>query len=91
MVLNQQAFRHANERLYERVSGAGVTDHRHVPFLCECAADDCLGRINATLSEFEEAHAKYSDYFILPGHRRIQGEVAIEENGRYEVVTKEDV
>jgi len=88
---NQESFRYANERLRELISDAGVTDHRHVPFLCECADEDCLGRIQATLDEFEQAHVNYDEYFILPGHSRMTGEVAIEENGRYEVVTKESV
>jgi hypothetical protein len=85
---NQEAFRGANERLRDLVVGAGTTDHRHVPFFCECADDDCLGRINATLDEFDDAHVTYDHYFILPGHPRSEGEEAVEENGRYEVVTK---
>ena len=88
---SQESFRYANERLRECISGAGIVDHRHIPFLCECADEDCLGRINATMDEFEQAHATYDEYFILPGHSRMRGEVAIEENGRYDVVTKEGV
>jgi hypothetical protein len=85
---NQVMFRHANELLNERVIEAGTTDHRHVPFLCECADEDCMGRIDATLDEFEDAHITSDRYFILPGHRRIEFEEAIEKNGRYEVVVK---
>jgi len=44
---------------------------------------------HATLGEFEEAHLTSQHYFILPGHLTMDGEDAIEENGRYEVVTKE--
>jgi hypothetical protein len=88
MLENQETFRNANERLRERVIDAGTTDHRHVPFFCECADDACHGRLNATLDEFEDAHLTSSHYFILPGHPRMEGEDAVEENGRYEVVTK---
>jgi hypothetical protein len=91
MLGNQETFRYANERLRERINGAGVTDHRHVPFFCECADEGCLERLPATLDEFEDAHVTSQHYFILPGHLTLEGEQAVEENGRYEVVTKETV
>lgn len=91
MLENQQTFRYANERLRELLIDSGTTDHRHVPFFCECADEICSGRLNATIDEFEEAHVTSQHYFILPWHSRMDGEDAIEENGRYEVVTKENV
>jgi hypothetical protein len=87
MIRNQEQFRYANERLRDLVVSAGTTDHRHVPFFCECAEEDCQGRLNATLDEFEEAHFTSNHFFILPGHLTLDGEQAIEVNGRYEVVT----
>lgn len=90
LVGNQQLYRYANERLRERVIAAGATDHRHVPFFCECAEESCRGRINATLSEFDEAHFTSGHYFTLPGHLRVAYEEAIEENGRYDVVLKSE-
>lgn len=48
-----------------------------------------MGRLRATLDEFEEAHVTSNHYFILPDHLRMRGEEAVEENGRYEVVIKE--
>ena len=91
MVENQQSFRYANERLRGLVIDAGTTDHRHVPFFCECADENCHSRLNATLDEFEEAHFTHQHYFILPDHLTLDGEDALEKNGRYEVVTKENV
>jgi hypothetical protein len=91
MLENQERFRYANERLRGLVLEAGSTDHRHIPFFCECADESCRGKLNATMDEFEEAHLTSQHYFILPGHLTINGEEAIEENGRYEVVTKENV
>jgi hypothetical protein len=88
MTRNQEMFRHANERLRERVIGAGKTDHRHIPFFCECGDDNCSGRINATLDEFDDAHTASDLFFILPGHLRIASAESIEDNGRYEVVGK---
>ena len=89
MILNQQAFRYSNERLRDLVIDAGTTDHRHVSFFCECADETCRESLKATLDEFEDAHPTSEHYFILPGHLTIDGETSVEENGRYEVVTKE--
>jgi len=91
MQANQESFRYANERLRGLVIDAGATDHRHIAFFCECADEDCHGRLNATLDEFDDAHLTSQHYFILPRHLRMDGEEAVEENGRYEVVTKEYV
>lgn len=91
MLENQARFRCANERLRSLVVDAGSTDHRHVPFFCECADESCQANLKATVDEFEEAHFTSQHYFILPGHLTIDGEDVIELNGRYEVVTKENV
>ena len=85
---NQETFRYANKRLQDSVAASVERDHRHVPFFCECADEDCTGRLAATLDEFEEAHLTSDHYFILPGHPRIGGEQAVEANGRYTVVVK---
>ena len=91
MVENQERFRYANERLRNLVVDAGTSDHRHISFFCECADESCSEKLRATLDEFEEAHFTSQQFFILPGHLTIPGEEPIEENGRYEVVTKEGV
>lgn len=85
---NQETFRNANEGLSEAVS---VDPETRVPFLCECADFECLGRIEATLREFEGVHAEKGRYFILPGHLRIEGEEVVAENGCYQVVSKPQV
>jgi len=59
-----------------------------VPFLCECADFGSLGRVEASLLEYEEPHGGNDRYFIPPGHPRIEGEEVLSENGRYEVVIK---
>jgi len=85
---NQRTFRYANEKLRERIIDGGISDHRHIPFFCECADKACQGRIEATLDEYEQAHFLRNQYFSLPHHLRVEGEEPIEENGRYDVVTK---
>jgi hypothetical protein len=84
---NQRTFRQANDRFQELAS---VDQDRRVPFLCECGDIACLGRLEATLSEFEVVHEDPARYFILPGHVRVKGEQILTRNERYEVVTKGD-
>jgi hypothetical protein len=74
-----------NRRLSEL---AHVADGARIPFLCECADLACLGRLEASLSEFEVVQEDEARFFLLPGHRRILGERILAENGRFEVVSK---
>ena len=83
--MNQAAFRSANVGMIEALKVDGSV---RVPFLCECADMDCLGRLEATIVEFADAHDGEDRYFILPGHLRIEGEEILSENGRYEIVSK---
>jgi hypothetical protein len=85
LAANQETFRNANRGMIEAVN---VGPEQLVPFLCECADFGCLGQVEATLLEYEEAHGGNDRYFILPGHPRIEGEEIVSENGRYEVVSK---
>jgi hypothetical protein len=84
---NQRTFRQANDRFQELAS---VDQDRRIPFLCECGDIACLGRLEATLSEFEVVHEDPARYFILPGHIRTASEQILADNGRYEVVIKGD-
>lgn len=91
LVENQRIFRAANERLEKLVSRIEIPDDSMIPFLCECADDGCLGRIEATSDEYANAHSDADQYFILPGHPRIEGEELIASNGRFELVQKTGV
>jgi len=84
---NQLEFRYANERLMDLLTGP-TPDGQLVPFLCECANMDCLGRIEITTGRYSDIHSGDRDYVILPGHLRIAGETILEENASYEVVKK---
>lgn len=84
---NQSMSRSANERLRD-VAGRTAQDGNVIPFLCECAADDCMGRVEMTSDEYFIAHLAPDHYVMLPGHARMDGEVVVEDRGHYEVVTK---
>jgi hypothetical protein len=83
---NQELFRTANERLEERGETYGAES---IPFLCECAGIDCLGRIDLSLVEYEHVRARPNRFVILPGHSIVEGESVIEERGGFHLVEKE--
>ena len=85
---NQKLFRVANERLRERVSELD-TDEAPIPFLCECADDACLGRVELAPSRYQEVREHENRYMILPDHLMVEGERVIEDNGHFHVVEKE--
>jgi hypothetical protein len=86
---NQSEFRYANGRFVDVLNSSTATqDGQLIPFLCECAEDDCMGRIEITAWRYEDIHAEARQYVILPGHMRIAGEKILEENPYYEIVKK---
>jgi hypothetical protein len=84
---NQELFRTGNERIGDVARGSGA-DGVAIPFLCECAADACLGRIELTFTEYEGVRSGPDQFVILPGHPRIEGELVLEDNGRFQIVRK---
>jgi hypothetical protein len=86
---NQELFRTGNERIGDMARGSGA-DGVAIPFLCECAADTCLGRIELTFREYEGLRSESNQFVILPGHATIEGERVLEEvDGRFQIVRKE--
>jgi hypothetical protein len=83
---NQHLFLRANERLEERVETYGVSDA--IPFLCECAEVECLGKIDLSLVDYKTIRAEPNRFVILPGHAMIEGETLVEDNGHYHIVEK---
>jgi hypothetical protein len=59
-----------------------------VPFLCECADDDCLGTANVLPSEWEAVASKPNHYLMESGHQRIEGEEVVGSIGDYEIAQK---
>ena len=85
---NQREYRYANVRFLDVLMHSMAPDGQLFPFLCECADDDCFGRIEITTWRYEDIHAEERRYVILPGHMRIAGEAILEENSYYETVKK---
>jgi hypothetical protein len=82
---NQLAFRTANERFAERAEKL-VSDETPVPFLCECADERCLARIELSLAQYREVREHPGRFLILPGHPTPEEENVVGDNGRFHVV-----
>lgn len=59
-----------------------------MPFLCECADDDCLGTVNVLLSEWEAVAAKPNHFLMEAGHKRSEGEEVVGSLREHEIVRK---
>ena len=83
---NQRIVRGANERLEELIHDRA--DGANVPFLCECADEYCLGRVDLSTADYYAIHVDRSQYVIVDGHPRISGELVIEQVDGYQIVRK---
>jgi hypothetical protein len=79
--------RSANERLQD-VAGRTAQQGEVIPFLCECADADCLGRVEISIDDYFVAHLDRRHFVIMPGHQRSDGETMVADHGHYEVVRK---
>jgi hypothetical protein len=82
-------FREANERFHDAVEDKS-SPMQPVPFLCECADEDCMGRVEVTLTEWEDVASKPNQFLMEAGHQRIKGEQVVSVLRKYEVARKPD-
>ena len=86
---NQMRFRRANERFHDAVEDH-VQETQHVPFMCECADDDCLGTVNVLPSEWEAVAGKPNHFLMEAGHQHSEGEEVVGSLREYEIARKPD-
>jgi hypothetical protein len=86
---NQLRFREANERLLKAVEDGG-SESRRVPFVCECADDDCHGRVEVDVADWEAVASQHNHFLMEAGHQRSEGEEVVGHVGAYEVAQKPD-
>jgi hypothetical protein len=84
---NQLTFRRGNEALRDVVESR-VPEQTLVPFLCECADDGCLGRVEVTLDEWERVVASPNHFLMIAGHQRSEREWVVDTLREYEVARK---
>jgi hypothetical protein len=80
-------FRRANEGLHDAVEDQ-VREAQRVPFLCECADDDCFGTVNVTQGEWEAVAAKPHHFLMEAGHQHSEGEEVVGSLRGYEIARK---
>jgi hypothetical protein len=85
LVENEETFRSANEVLAE----AAEQSDGKIPFLCECADDLCLGRVELTQTEYEDVRAHTDRFVIIAGHPQAERERVVGMLGPYELTEKE--
>lgn len=84
---NQDMTRSANERLQD-VAGRIAEDGQVIAFLCECADEACLGRVEMSFDDYFIAHLDSNQYVVMPGHALIDGQSLVADRGQYEVLSK---
>jgi len=84
---NQYRFNDANNRLRDLVEQRAGPNQK-IPFPCECADDGCLATVGLELSEYAELHENSDVFVIVLGHPRVDGEVVLRREERFEQVEK---
>jgi hypothetical protein len=89
---NEALFRDINERVRIMRDQAGenarAADELH-DFLCECALQDCLEKLQMTLIEYERVRSVPTDFVVARGHEVADIERVVSEDDRFTVVRKE--
>jgi hypothetical protein len=85
---NDALFREANEGIQEAASTYDVLDR--IPFICECADENCRELIVLSMDEYEEIRGNSRHFLNAPGHVRAgQGAAeVVHDRGRYTIVEK---
>jgi hypothetical protein len=71
------AFRDANEQIVVRAEEELSDGEQAVPFICECADEDCATIVQLTLSEYEDVRTDSRQFLNVIGHERSEGLVEI--------------
>jgi hypothetical protein len=68
-----------------------VSAEQLIPFLCECADDACMGRVDMKLADYDDIHRDRDQYSVLRDHQIVDGERVIEQRLLFDVVTKDAI
>jgi hypothetical protein len=84
LVKNELAFRDYNDRRVAVEEGeSGLA-----PWVCECGDGSCIAVLEATVDEFQSAHAAPDRFMVKPRHIFADVERVLETYDRYWVVEK---
>ena len=68
LAINQSAFRSANERLRRAADSHRFRGEDRVPFLCECADENCREIVMLTIEDYEHIRAHPTWFLLVAGH-----------------------
>jgi len=83
---NEALFRDVNERVEEIATAHGEPEA--VQFLCECVDVECLQRVELSVDVYERVRADPAQFFVSPGHERLEVEDVVAQEPGYVVVRK---
>jgi hypothetical protein len=85
---NERLFRELNERIHEMASSLHAIGPPHIEFICECAREGCLDRIELTLEEYGVVRGDPAHFALVSGHELLDVETLVAQHERYTVVAK---
>jgi hypothetical protein len=84
---NERLFRELNDLINEMAVSLKIGPP-HVEFVCECAREGCLDRMELTLEEYAELRSNSAHFALIAGHELLDVEQLVAEHERYTVVAK---
>jgi hypothetical protein len=86
---NDSAFRDANEQISAKANEHRTAVDQLVPFLCECADEECTSIVQLTLVAYEDVRTDSRQFLNVIGHERAEGPIEIiSKNHNHLVVRK---
>ena len=74
---NDSAFRDANEQIRGKAREQHVADDQLIPFICECADEECTSIIQLNLAEYEDVRTDSRQFLNVIGHERAEGTIEV--------------
>lgn len=68
LALNQSRFRSANERLRRAAQSHRFEREDRVPFICECADENCREIVMLTIADYEHIRSHDAWFLLVAGH-----------------------
>jgi hypothetical protein len=65
---NEVMFRAINERIRELAGRFEQTPDESLGFVCECADETCVERLNLTMQQYDDVRAIPARFVVVPGH-----------------------
>jgi hypothetical protein len=84
---NERLFRELNDLINEMAVALAIGPP-YVEYVCECAREGCLDRIELTIPEYEELRTNRAHFAVIQGHELPDVEEVVAERERYTVVAK---